>query len=49
MVELQVCVSSIRDKEKMYKNAGLVMFPMKLVVNLPSFLTKEKSETDWLV
>ena len=25
------------------------MFPMKLVVNSPSFLTKEKNETDWLV
>ena len=52
MVELQVCVSSTRGKERIvkgYENAGLVMFPMKLVINSPSFLTKEKSETDWLV
>ena len=49
MVELQVCVSSTRSKERIvkgYENAGLVMFPMKLIV---TFLTKEKSETDWLV
>ena len=47
-VELQCCTSSTRGKErivKAYENAGLVMFPVRLVINSPNL----KNENNWLV
>ena len=49
-IELQVCTSSTRGRErviKTYQNIGLVMFPIKIVTNSPA--TKQRNEENWLV
>ena len=49
-IELQVCTSSTRGRErviKTYEKAGLVMFPIKIVTNSPA--TRQRNEENWLV